>query len=133
MRIESDPIPPDLPLLQKAQENFVCAERAFSNGYYNVAASRYYYAAFTAGKQVLLRHWRKQDEDIPHGGLLVKALQEVLPHQDLWPLFTGLYGLRRTADYQPMLVKRVKLDGMGIHVRAFLQRVFSVLRIGKAS
>jgi len=133
LRIESDPIPPDLPLLQKARENFLCAERAFSNGCYNVTASRYYYAAFTAGKQVLLRHWRKEDADIPHGAPLVMALQEVLPHQDLWPLFTGLYGLRRMADYQPMLVKRVKLDGMGIHVHAFLERVFSFLRIGKVS
>ena len=98
-----------LPLLRKAQENYMTACEAWGQKRYDVAASRFYYAVYQAGKQLTLLITRERNKRIEHGDI-TKFLTRFAAESDPCPLVPALYDLRCRADYFPEPVRREQLE-----------------------
>lgn len=105
-------------------ENAAAAQLSFDNGLHNIAASRAYYAMFTAARVLLIDSGFEPDQVRRHAAVTrffsAQFVQRGLCDKELGRAFFRASQLRGTADYDPQSVGRDEAEAAIATMRDFI-------------
>ena len=111
--------------LKRAQESLDASKKLFQQGYFEISASRSYYAAFYAASALLLKGGYRFSK---HGGVIAGLHQHfikpgLLPTQ-LGKDLRSLFDLRGTGDYHvTMDISKIEAEEALSKAQKFIQAV----------
>jgi len=116
----------------KVVENASGARLCFDNGFYNAAASRAYYAMFTAARVLLNDLAGFASEDVRRHRAVMRFfssefVRRGLVDHDVGRAFLRSLHLRGIADYEPQSIKRNEAEAVLATMQDFISAVEKLL------